>query len=669
MKKIYLMLTAMLALFATTAKADKFLYTENYENGTVPTAWTVNGGTGTISGDSEGKFFSFALGQDNARSAHSLWGTSVFESVLEGLTEYNVSVDFMFGAFGNQATTAQWNGEISLFTGDACEVTNGAKSGTYGSYDVLSNNCLFSLKQDNTDEATIANNQWYINGDKETFITPVAEFWYNLTLKVNLTTREVTYELNGISDDTFHKSGSKVMPEDANMLSGGLYILDARYQSVTNIDNIIVSIPGDFANDPVIALTGVNNNERTFTITFQPGETLHIIGTDGTETQIGYNDTGDIPGSYTYKTTTSGTLKCYTTIGTLQSGTIEKEVDCNPIQLPQATWTITKVAEGFGKSFQFNVDKSSLPIEPEIFLDIVFTPENGTPVESTNQNLGATIEATSKGVITVTAKSTGFVSSTTTINNDQEYEIDLSKSINFAHLTDAEITAAGYKADGNVTGNYAKYGRLYCVTEAGDTLVYNEIPQFTKLSSEFTDGTLFTGLTYIGAAKGTAPENRAGVAPTVNAHIWPGVGINLEGRAGDDMSGNWIDTGWFTIDGLTDDMFTATYSGGNYGNGGTKDSNHPVVTSLDETRTSVNLIENTLTVRKGTEPIPLYRISDVIGRIDVLVLKGTTGIEELPYNKVVSDHNAPIYNLNGVRVDGALKKGIYIKQGKKFVVQ
>ncbi len=261
------------------------------------------------------------------------------------------------------------------------------------------------------------------------------------------------------------------------------------------------------------------------------------------------------------------------------------------------------------------------------------------------------------------------VSSTTTINNDQEYEIDLSKSINFAHLTDAEITAAGYKADGNVTGNYAKYGRLYCVTEAGDTLVYNEIPQFTKLSSEFTDGTLFTGLTYIGAAKGTAPENRAGVAPTVNAHIWPGVGINLEGRAGDDMSGNWIDTGWFTIDGLTDDMFTATYSGGNYGNGGTKDSNHPVVTSLDETRTSVNLIENTLTVRKGTEPIPLYRISDVIGRIDVLVLKGTTGIEELPYNKVVSDHNAPIYNLNGVRVDGALKKGIYIKQGKKFVVQ
>jgi len=47
-----------------------------------------------------------------------------------------------------------------------------------------------------------------------------------------------------------------------------------------------------------------------------------------------------------------------------------------------------------------------------------------------------------------------------------------------------------------------------------------------------------------------------------------------------------------------------------------------------------------------------------------------TGIVELPYNKIVSDHNAPIYNLNGVQVDAkSLKKGVYVKQGKKFVVR
>nr|MCR5711856.1 hypothetical protein [Prevotella sp.] len=61
---------------------------------------------------------------------------------------------------------------------------------------------------------------------------------------------------------------------DANIYASGLYVMNARYQSVTNVDNIMVSIPGDFANDPNIALTGLNMSERTYTITFQEGETL-----------------------------------------------------------------------------------------------------------------------------------------------------------------------------------------------------------------------------------------------------------------------------------------------------------------------------------------------------------------------------------------------------------
>ena len=37
---------------------------------------------------------------------------------------------------------------------------------------------------------------------------------------------------------------------------------------------------------------------------------------------------------------------------------------------------------------------------------------------------------------------------------------------------------------------------------------------------------------------------------------------------------------------------------------------------------------------------------------------------------VVSDHNAPIYNINGVQVNpNNLQKGIYVKQGKKFIVR
>ena len=86
----------MLALFVTTAKADRILFSENYEAGGVPATWTRNGSatTLTIVGDTEGKYISFYLPQENGRSAHCLWGESIFEPVKEGLTEYSVSIDF-----------------------------------------------------------------------------------------------------------------------------------------------------------------------------------------------------------------------------------------------------------------------------------------------------------------------------------------------------------------------------------------------------------------------------------------------------------------------------------------------------------------------------------------------------------------------------------------------
>ena len=76
-------------------------------------------------------------------------------------------------------------------------------------------------------------------------------------------------------------------------------------------------------------------------------------------------------------------------------------------------------------------------------------------------------------------------------------------------------------------------------------------------------------------------------------------------------------------------------------------------------------------VYTGLQTFQLYRIDTAISRVTVLTPKGgSTGIETINYNKVVSDQNAPIYNLNGVQVNpNALQKGIYIKQGKKFVVR
>jgi hypothetical protein len=73
---------------------------------------------------------------------------------------------------------------------------------------------------------------------------------------------------------------------------------------------------------------------------------------------------------------------------------------------------------------------------------------------------------------------------------------------------------------------------------------------------------------------------------------------------------------------------------------------------------------------KGTETFSLNRVDAALNRVVVLTPKNGTGIETINYNKIVSDHNAPIYNLNGVQMNpNALPKGVYIKQGKKFVVR
>ena len=117
----------------------------------------------------------------------------------------------------------------------------------------------------------------------------------------------------------------------------------------------------------MIALTGLNMNERTYTISFMEGETLHLTTTEGEEKLIGYYDTGDIPGAYNYTTTTSGTIKAYTTIGSMTSETVTMDVVCEPIVLPMPTYNIVSASEGYEKTYQFTVDNSAVEMQPEIF--------------------------------------------------------------------------------------------------------------------------------------------------------------------------------------------------------------------------------------------------------------------------------------------------------------
>lgn len=748
MRKFYFLCTAMLLMFATSVKADRILFSENYEAGGVPETWTINGGTGSIAGDTEGKYMSFALGQNNGRSAHCLWGESIYDVVKEGLTEYSVTFDFQIQAFGNN----QYNGEIAVFSGEKCEKTNGNKGGNWDPYNNVTSNCFFDISQDDANIKVMETKlpgQWFLMGDVEDKVNLTAGTWYTLVLNVNVNTREVTWTLDDL-DNTFHKAGSKTMAEDANMYVSGLYLMNARYQSVTNVDNIKVTVPGDFANAPVIALTGLKDSERTYTITFMEGETLHVKGTDGSEKTIGYFDAGEVAGQYVITTTQSGTISAYTTAGSMTSETVTMEVNCEPIVLPSPTYAIISAAEGYEKTYQFTIDNTSVEMQPEIFMDFSFKSDNGTDdFVLTNQNNGAQVNLPSKGTLTVTTKALGYANGTTTIKNDMEFVVK--HDIDIQHITADELLAKGFEkmddlnssntsGESNWTGRlrhafgigtgekddegndifkyYAVYGPdANGVDKDGNPVtpeyfagakcdfddkpaanfdVVEPIQRYRFLQSKLNEETAHSLFAPLYVWYGTTGVDKSyyeedGVTPkvdpagnpggTTNLQVKLGIGIVFSGQVNDAENYNpnsiayspiLINTTTMGVDGLTDEDMIVVSKIDNYGGGSVHPQfpagTDPAAAKVEYKKMHLGATNSTC---KGTETFTLYRVDTALNRVLVLS-PSTSGIDEIfsADQKVISDHNAPIYNLNGVQVNAKnLKAGVYVKQGKKFIVR
>jgi hypothetical protein len=739
MRKFYFLCTAMLLMFATSVKADRILFSENYEAGSVPATWTVNGNAqktyATIAGDSEGKYLSFT-NTDNGRSAHCFWGEGIFDPVKEGLTEYTVSLDFQIQAFGNN----QVNGEIAIFSGEGCASSNGAgtefagdQKGVWANYSLLTPNCLFGIAQDSKIATKDDPAHWFINGDSTDVIAPVAGTWYTLVLTVNVATKEVSYTLDDL-DGTFHKAGSKTLAEDANVFASGLFLMGARYWSVTNVDNVKVSVPGDFANVPVIALTGLKDSERTYTITFLEGETLHVKGTDGSEKTIGYFDAGEVAGQYVITTTQSGTISAYTTAGSMTSETVTMEVNCEPIVLPSPTYAIISAAEGYEKTYQFTIDNTSVEMQPEIFMDFSFKSDNGTDdFVLTNQNNGAQVTLPSKGTLTVTTKALGYANGSTTIKNDMEFVVK--HDIDIQHITADELLAKGFEKmddlDSNTTsgesnwtarlrlyydiltgekdeeGNdlytrYPVYGftkatvKLEDGTEVEQTYDYEPIQRYRYLQSKLNEETAHSLFAPMYVWYGTTGVDKSyyeedGVTPkvdpagnpggTTNLQVKLGIGIVFSGQVNDAENYNpnsisyspiLINTTTMGVDGLTDEDMIVVSKIDNYGGGSVHPQfpagTDPAAAKVEYKKMHLGATNSTC---KGTETFTLYRVDTALNRVLVLS-PSTSGIDEI-FNadqKVISDHNAPIYNLNGVQVNAkSLKAGVYVKQGKKFIVR
>lgn len=670
MRKFYLFLTALVA-FATSANASiKVLYNQNFEAATdvASTQWVSPSAAGglSISGDQFGKFIRFTQ-SGNDRSAHLLWGTDLIKS--ENVASYTVSFDMSATAWGNNHSTT----EYTIMSDE----TNCTKKPN-NNFRANSANWLFDLTQipeasGGKAVAATGDQVFAINGDSAYTVTLSSGVFYKVTLDIDTIARTVDWKIENPAKKVTVASNTYAVPEGTSMIATGLYFLGARYNHNQVFDNIRVStyVDEEVANNPSVALTGINNQQRIYKIQFLKGETLHLSFQGNELDPISF---ADCDGEYVWSNNpnfnpeneelvndacATGTLVAWTTSGSAISEKISEEVSNEIIALPAAALSVTNVTEGFGKTYTMTVDNSSTPLSPTIFVDYTFTPSDGGDVlKGSDLKTGSSIEVPSKGTLELVSKAFGYGETKTTIVNDVEYA--QSADYDFAHMT----IPVGFNEDGKVTGNYATYGRLYGNQEGtevvdettGNTtytkLTYNDIIQYTKKSSEWTDSILVDKVAFT-------------AIPSVNVHIWPGVGLNVEGRKGDDLSGSWITSLYLTVNGLTSDDIVLVSSLSNYGS----NSLHPVVATLDDYVAAHNA--PITSVLKGNDQIALYRISDVIARILVMSpKKNATGISEVSVEENKLNADAPIYTISGVRVSkNNLKAGVYVQNGKKFVVR
>jgi hypothetical protein len=718
MRKFYLLL-AVFAVSLTSMAANKGiknLYKQDFE--AVKTAaeagWTSpNLADGmTVVSTEFGKWFEFAVGNNNNRNAVLTWGTDMYG---ESVSKY--SVHFMWGHVnpkgtnnGDPIANTQFSNELALIVphdwqpNDAqkeagIKAVNSINNGQYGAADSLRLFAITQMKgaysdtnpywESNSDFTNYAYD-FMINNDPNMVFTAAENAWYNIHVTVDVQARTVTFSINDESDREVLLDGVLDIAANASPYISALNVLCGRYSSKVSIDDVKVQVEteGDYANEPTIALTGVNMNERTYKIFFEAAndEILHVKGTDGKEDMA-------VESPYEYVTTTTGVLEAWTEAGTALSQHVTENVDCSVISLPMASVAIKKVNQGYYKELTMSVSNADVPTQPNITLTYEFKGDQGEIVTSGDNEVpsGTTIEVTQKGTLTVVTHAYGFAETRYVYQNDSEFGVDA--SVDFQHMDEAKLLSLGFTeidpldsdktsgennwtarkrmwyqiktgevdAEGNdITETHVVYGP----TASGSEAIRRFIIQPSQLNAENSHSMFAPVYTWY---------SEAGDGSDVGAlKMNYGIGLINQGCKGDGGTSINYPNAPVGVDGLTDNDFFIVYVISDYGSS----SVHPVFeagTTVEEATANykaMNLGDGTnVQVLKGTETFSLYRIDTAIARIDVFKAIANEGIIEVG-NAIVSDHNAPIYNLNGMVVNpNSLQKGIYIKQGKKFIVR
>ncbi|MDE5872133.1 MAG: hypothetical protein K2H22_09350, partial [Muribaculaceae bacterium] len=527
--------------------------------------------------------------------------------------------------------------------------------------------------------------------------------WYTVELAVDTNTREVEYSVTSLAGEIV-QAGTLEVPAvnvnnglDISMFAEGLFALCARYQTVYQFDNIVVSFETSYewANDPTIALTGMGQTEdeqanpsaRKYTITFLEEETLHIIGTDGQEFTVDY---AECEGAYTYFTTTSGVLKAWTTVGDAKSNVVEETVECVPYVLPAAEVTISAVSEGYGKTYTLTVSNADVPMRPTIFIDYEFNGVNGEVVKAEEQGSGVKLTVSEEGTLKVTTAAFGYESKTIEVKNDLKFETK--KAWDFARMTEEEIKAAGFPEfqvlnSGATSGfnNWTARKRLYYssateteekVDEEGNiTTVPATIYPFGFISEDNTTNVMnYTVIDRAAIAETTKGEYFEGLTifperGKVDEGGLPNVGMLYHVGLYNDQTKN--NNNNIYVHDLDQTDFVVVNYINNYGG----NSNHP--TCADDAEYYAQLAGEDAVISvadKGVlnEETGLYDVVYALYRIDTACAKITvykqSGAAVEAIDATVASDNF-YYSIDGIRVVEPTRPGLYIHNGKKVIVK
>ncbi len=675
----FTLLTAVFALFATAASADtKVIYQDNYADKTTSMAnWQDNRSNAAIDFKStpDGNYMQFNLGLNganfNGTRFYSIWGATPWEGVNLPETGYKYEVSFNFEQFGNNANSKsgdaynQRNHEIAIISAsNEDNIANywGDAATSYPNY-------LFKLTQCQTGDAageggwpTAVNGTcgFYINNETD-LITVAAATWYKLTLEV--VGQTVKYDISDISGTPL-KSGSYTLPDGADNRAGGMLVYGARYLSKTNVGlGLKITCESDeaVANVPVVALNQVKGNDRVYKVTFAEGETLHYILPGGEEKTIDYWDAEDEagnPGSAMLTATQSGTLQAWTTKNEAVSQKVNVEVTAGWIKLVDPVVAISNVSEGFGKSFTVTFNASAPEHLLPVNAAITYTIDGGAEQEVAP---GGTITMDKAGTLVVTVNQIPqggqewYERSSVTYNNDVEYAIATTSNFVF---TPAELASNTDLEAPTALGNSGRsqWERVYQMPGAdGGALegrnlwgLWNgtdeKVCDIYKIKLDALDKVLDP----LRVADTERTEDRN------HYYLFPYEGIVYYSTAKGNNHTISIDPKYVTDDAAKPNFYVLN-----------------VTVSYDRPDKAAENVFQTHVI-KTDATYNQYRFDNAISKVQVLTYKGfvpgSTGIEAITTVKE-ADKNAPIYTIGGVQVKDASQKGIYIQNGKKFVVK